>query len=78
MTQAVDLESFTEEQRVAAIRVAVVELRKTVGVILERDESKIERYIAKVINPGGVSVLDRINGPTPRTVTIKFAPTALN
>lgn len=49
---------------------------QTVGIILEKDEpEKIERYVVKITTRyPTVVVLNRIDGPTKDTVTIKFGP----
>jgi hypothetical protein len=68
-----DLFELSEDSRIEAIGKAAM-TGQTVGVCLEKDEpKKVERYIRKVTTRyPDLCVLQRIDGPTPLIVTIKF------
>lgn len=69
-----DLHSLSEDDRIDAIGRRAA-LGFVVGVVLERDEpEKIERYIRKVTDRfPSVTMLKRIEGPTPLVITLQFA-----
>lgn len=68
-----DITELSEDERIAAIGKTCM-AGNTVGVCLEANEpKKIKRYIKKVLARfPGLCVLQRIEGPTPLIVTIKF------
>jgi hypothetical protein len=75
MTVFADLHEMPEDQRIDLIGLAASK-GKVIGVLLERHEpAKVERYIRKVTERyPNVIVIERVNGPTAKVVTIKFGP----
>lgn len=74
MTQYRDIHGLPEDERIEAIGSRAAR-GFVVGVVLERDEpEKIERYIRKVTDRfPSVTMLKRIEGPTPLVITLQFA-----
>lgn len=75
MTRYADLFELSEDSRIELIGKAAT-AGNIVGVCLEKaGTKKIERYIKKITTRyPTVTVLDRIDGPTPLVITIKFGP----
>jgi hydrogenase maturation factor HypF (carbamoyltransferase family) len=67
-----DLHSLPEDERIKMIGKYCMEGNK-VGVILEKDDEKIQRYIRKIQEHyPGVGVIEQVDGPVPSVVTLKF------
>ena len=70
-----DLADLPEDERIGIIGHYVVDHGKVVGVCVEDEQSKIERYVAKVRERfPTVALLAVAKGPVPKVVTIKFGP----
>lgn len=71
----VDLHRLSEDERIAHIGHMVTEHGKTVGVCVDDINSKVDRYIKKVLGRfPGVALLDRVKGPVAGVVTLRFGP----
>lgn len=70
-----DLHELSEDQRIEVIGRTVVEMGKTVGVVVDDEPGKAERYIRKLRErfPGAV-VLSQEKGPVAGAVTLKIGP----
>lgn len=67
-----DLYRLPEDERIRIIGETASE-GKSVGVMIDDDDAKVERYIKKVIERyPTVCVTRRFSGPTPGVVTIQF------
>lgn len=71
----VDMHRLSEDQRIEMIGHTVTEHGKTVGVCVDDEPGKPERYVRKMQRRfPTVVLLDRIKGPVKGVVTLKFGP----
>ena len=68
-----DLADLPEAERVKIIAETAAS-GKIVGVVLERDEKKIKRYIEKITRDPNVVLVERGKGLTKDTVLLRFGP----
>jgi len=71
----VDLHALSEDERIDMIGHAVTVHGKTVGVLIDDQPGKVERYRRKLRDrfPAAV-VLDQTSGPVEGVVTIRVGP----
>lgn len=69
-----DLHSMPEDDRIALIGKIVTEQKKVIGVALEDDKKKIERYITKMLTRWPGLVVESKTKLTPGTVLIRVGP----
>jgi hypothetical protein len=70
-----DLGDLDEDRRIEIIGRAVVEQRKVVGVIVDAEAGKAERYIHKLTQRfPSITTWRVFGGPVEGTVSIKFFP----
>lgn len=79
MKAVADLAKLPESVRFEIIARCVADEKKTVAVILEKDEAKIARYERKIHErrPGLIEI-ERLPGLTAATITLRIKPKIQN
>lgn len=70
-----DLADLPEDQRIEIIGTYVLQHGKTVGVVVEDSQPKIDRYVKKVRDRfPAIALIDVTKGPVDGTSLIRFGP----
>lgn len=70
-----DLATLPEDDRIALIGRMVTEQKKVIGITLEDDKAKIQRYCSKLLTRfPQLVIVSQLPGLVPRTVFVKVGP----